>query len=52
MGLGNLDVQGRRKLMTVKIMNREVTNLSEVLENLKVTRVSEKMAEKIWVNLL
>ena len=38
--------------MTVKIMNREVTNLSEVLEDLKVTQVSEKMAEKIWVNLL
>ena len=33
-------------------MNWEVKNLSEVLEDLEVTYESEKMAEKIWVNLL
>ena len=32
--------------MTVKIMIREVTNLSEVLGDLEVTQESENIAEK------
>ena len=44
--LGNLDVQGRKKLITVKPMNREVTNSSEVLEDLEVTQEFEKIKKK------
>ena len=43
---------GKEEINDGKHMNWEVKNLSEVLEDLEVTHESEKMAEKIWVNLL
>ena len=50
--LSDLCIQGRKTSVTVKTMNREVTKLSEALEDLEVAQASNGQAESVWVKLL